>query len=121
MSKIDLLLVNSPLKNYDVEKKYNNQTLPVLGLGYIATVAANQGFNVDVLDAEALGLGIGKITQIIVDEFFWPVLIIYKSMLNIQEYADLILHKVVKIKISMHEMSFLHHLTTLFPRFPLKK
>lgn len=65
MSKVDLLLVNSPLKNYDVEKKYNNQTLPVLGLGYIATVAANQGFNVDVLDAEALGLGISKITQTI--------------------------------------------------------
>lgn len=115
MSKIDLLLVNSPLKNYDVEKKYNNQTLPVLGLEYIATVAANQGFNVDVLDAEALGLGIGKITQIIVDELFLA------SPHYIQEYADLILHKVVKIKISMHEMSFLHHLTTLFPRFPLKK
>ena len=32
MKKIDLLLINSPLKNYDTEKKYNNQTLPVLGL-----------------------------------------------------------------------------------------
>lgn len=63
MKKIDLLLINSPLKNYDTEKKYNNQTLPVLGLAYIATVASKQGFNVEVIDAEAKGMGIREVIQ----------------------------------------------------------
>src|SRR5439155_4214701 len=58
---IDLMLINSPLKNYDFSPRYNDFTLPVLGLGYIATYARQAGFNVAVLDAEALGLGISRI------------------------------------------------------------
>lgn len=58
---IDILFINSPLKNYDVFPRYNDFTLPVLGLGYIATFLQKQGFSVDVLDAEARGLGISKI------------------------------------------------------------
>ncbi len=62
---LDLLLVNSPLKNYDVAPRFNDFTLPVLGLAYIATYAATQGYNVGVLDAESLGLGISKVVSIL--------------------------------------------------------
>ena len=58
---LDLVLVNSPLKNYDITPRFNDFTLPVLGLAYIATYAASQGYNVGVLDAEALELGISNI------------------------------------------------------------
>lgn len=62
---IDLILINSPLKNYDLSPRYNDFTLPVLGLGYIATSVHLAGFNVAVLDAEALGLGISRIIALI--------------------------------------------------------
>ena len=58
---LDILFINSPIKNYDISPRYNDFTLPVLGLAYIATYIRAQGFAVDVLDAEALGLGISKI------------------------------------------------------------
>ncbi|MCC8978564.1 B12-binding domain-containing radical SAM protein [Bradyrhizobium sp. 10BB] len=61
----DLLLVNSPLKNYDLSPRRNDFTLPTLGLGYIATCAEQAGLTVDVLDAEALGLGLSKIAALI--------------------------------------------------------
>lgn len=59
--QLDALFINSPLKNYDVAPRLNDFTLPVLGLGYIATTAAAAGFNVGVLDSESLGLGISEI------------------------------------------------------------
>jgi radical SAM superfamily enzyme YgiQ (UPF0313 family) len=58
---VDAIFVNTPLRNYDERLRYNDFTLPVLGLGYIATVAAHQGLNVGVLDGEALGLGFSRI------------------------------------------------------------
>lgn len=61
----DLILVNSPLKNYDLTPRQNDFTLPTLGLGYIATCAEQAGFDVDVFDAEALGLGIQKLAGLI--------------------------------------------------------
>lgn len=61
--QVDLLLVNSPLKDYDRSPRIHEYTLPVLGLGYIATVASEHGFNVGVLDAEACGLGLSEIVQ----------------------------------------------------------
>src|SRR4051794_12987255 len=61
----DAVFVNSPLKNYDLAPRYNDFTLPVLGLGYLATYARTHGFNVGVLDAEALGLGISRIAAIV--------------------------------------------------------
>jgi anaerobic magnesium-protoporphyrin IX monomethyl ester cyclase len=57
----DAIFVNTPLRNYEKKPRYNNFTLPVLGLGYIATVAAYHGLNVGVLDGEALGLGFANI------------------------------------------------------------
>lgn len=59
----DLVLVNSPLKNYDLKPRINDFTLPTLGLGYIATCAAAAGFRVVVLDAESLGLGLSEVAS----------------------------------------------------------
>src|SRR5437588_9093327 len=55
---LDVLFVNAPLRDYSLRPRVNDFTLPVLGMGYIATYAAHRGFNVGVLDAEAHGLGV---------------------------------------------------------------
>ncbi|WP_307812872.1 B12-binding domain-containing radical SAM protein [Micromonospora coerulea] len=62
---LDLLLVNAPLRDYDLRPRVNDFTLPVLGMGYLATYAAAQGFTVGVLDGESLGLGIDQIQRIV--------------------------------------------------------
>jgi anaerobic magnesium-protoporphyrin IX monomethyl ester cyclase len=64
---LDAVFINSPLKDYDHSPRRNDFTLPVLGLGYLATSASKAGFNVGVLDSEALGLGVSQITKIIND------------------------------------------------------
>ncbi|RKE76999.1 radical SAM protein [Rhizobium sp. AG855] len=64
-NNLDLLLLNSPLKNYELFPKLNDFTLPTLGLGYIATCAEAHGFNVEVIDAEALGLGVSQLAEIV--------------------------------------------------------
>lgn len=58
--ELDALFVNAPLRDYGERPRVNDFTLPVLGMAYIATYAAEHGFNVGVLDAEALGLGISQ-------------------------------------------------------------
>jgi len=55
-SPLDAVFVNAPLRDHSLRKRVNNITLPVLDMGYITSYAAQQGFNVAVLDAEALGL-----------------------------------------------------------------
>lgn len=62
---IDAILVNAPLRDYTLRPRVNDFTLPVLGMAYIATYAEQQGFNVGVIDAEALGLGLGEVQVII--------------------------------------------------------
>jgi radical SAM superfamily enzyme YgiQ (UPF0313 family) len=62
---LDALFVNAPLRDYTLRPRTNDFTLPVLGMGYIATYAASQGFNVGVIDAEALGLGVDQVIGII--------------------------------------------------------
>jgi anaerobic magnesium-protoporphyrin IX monomethyl ester cyclase len=62
---LDALFVNAPLRDYGLRPRTNDFTLPVLGMGYIATYAASQGFNVGVIDAEALGLGVNQTIRII--------------------------------------------------------
>jgi anaerobic magnesium-protoporphyrin IX monomethyl ester cyclase len=62
---IDALFINAPLRDYSQRPRVNDFTLPVLGMGYIATYAARQGFNVGVVDAEALGLGIAQTSQLV--------------------------------------------------------
>ena len=63
--KVDAIFINTPLKDYDVQPRLNDFTLPVLGLGYIATSAAAHGFNVGVLDAEAEGMGISEVCRLV--------------------------------------------------------
>ena len=61
---LDLLLVNAPLRDYATRPRVNDFTLPVLGMGYIATYAAQRGgFNVGVLDAEAQGLPVSDVIR----------------------------------------------------------
>lgn len=62
---LDMLFVNAPLRDYSERPRVNDFTLPVLGMGYLATYAAWHGFNVGVLDAEAHGLGIAATAQIV--------------------------------------------------------
>jgi radical SAM superfamily enzyme YgiQ (UPF0313 family) len=61
--RLDAVFINSPLKDYDCAPRLNDFTLPVLGLGYLATYAASQDLNVAVLDAEALGLGLNQVAD----------------------------------------------------------
>lgn len=63
--RLDALFVNAPLRDYSLRPRVNDFTLPVLGMGYIATYAVHQGFNVGVLDAEALGLGVEETTGLV--------------------------------------------------------
>ena len=58
--RLDAVFINAPLRDYALRPRTNDFTLPVLGMGYIATYASLQGFNVGVLDAESLGLGIDQ-------------------------------------------------------------
>lgn len=62
---LDALFMNAPLRDYGRRSRINDFTLPVLGMGYIATFAAHHGFNVGVLDGEALGLSLDEITSTI--------------------------------------------------------
>lgn len=62
---IDAIFINAALRDYAVRPRVNDFTLPVLGLGYIATYAAKEGFNVAVLDSEALGLSVADTVRIV--------------------------------------------------------
>src|SRR5258708_15369358 len=62
---LDALFINAPLRDYSLRPRVNDFTLPVLGMGYIATYAKLHGFNVGVVDAEALGLGIDQTAQLV--------------------------------------------------------
>lgn len=64
---LDALFVNAPLRDYAQRPRVNDFTLPVLGMGYLATYAASRGFNVGVLDAEAHGLGVAATTRTVND------------------------------------------------------
>lgn len=64
---LDALFVNAPLRDYAQRPRVNDFTLPVLGMGYLATYTAGHGFNVGVLDAEAHGLGIERTIRTIND------------------------------------------------------
>ncbi|MER7658257.1 B12-binding domain-containing radical SAM protein [Streptomyces albidoflavus] len=63
--ELDALFVNAPLRDYALRPRTNDYTLPVLGMAYIATYAQQAGFNVGVLDAEALGLGVEATAHLI--------------------------------------------------------
>ncbi|MGV4891562.1 cobalamin B12-binding domain-containing protein [Streptomyces viridosporus] len=62
---LDALFINAPLRDYTLQPRTNDYTLPVLGMAYIATYAQQHGFNVGVLDTEAFGLGIEETARIV--------------------------------------------------------
>ncbi|PXX53966.1 radical SAM superfamily enzyme YgiQ (UPF0313 family) [Nocardia tenerifensis] len=62
---LDMVMINAPLRDYSLRPRVNDFTLPVLGMAYIATYAAAHGYNIGVLDAEALGLGIQQTVDIV--------------------------------------------------------
>ncbi|MER6825277.1 radical SAM protein [Streptosporangium sp. NPDC000563] len=64
-AQLDLLLVNAPLRDYTLRPRVNDYTLPVLGMAYIATYAAQHGYQVGILDAEAAGLPIADTIDLI--------------------------------------------------------
>lgn len=61
---MDLLLVNSPL--FETPGTLQEVSLPPLGLGYIATAARNEGFDVALLDAVATDCGTAGVIDSIV-------------------------------------------------------
>lgn len=61
----DLVLVNSPLRNYDLRQKDDYEVLPPLGLAYIASKAAEEGHNIGLIDAEHNGLGRSEIVRVV--------------------------------------------------------
>lgn len=63
--EIDLILINAPLRDYAERPRVNDFTLPVLGMGYLATYATARGFNVGVLDAEAHGLPVAHTIRLV--------------------------------------------------------
>ncbi|MBL7488406.1 B12-binding domain-containing radical SAM protein [Frankia sp. AgB1.9] len=62
---LDAIFINAPLRDYGLRPRVNDFTLPVLGMAYIATYASAQGFNVGVLDSEALGLGVKETSELV--------------------------------------------------------
>jgi radical SAM superfamily enzyme YgiQ (UPF0313 family) len=64
---LDCLFINAPLRDYAARPRVNDYTLPVLGMAYIATYAAQNGFNVGILDAEAHGLPVGDVVRVVAD------------------------------------------------------
>lgn len=64
-SNADLILVNSPLRDYDVRPKDDYEVLPPLGLAYIASESAHKGHNVGLVDAEHHGIGQSTIANIV--------------------------------------------------------
>lgn len=62
---LDLVLVNSPIHDYGQRERVSGDTLPSLGMAYIATVVADAGFNVALLDAEQAGMSPSEIAVLL--------------------------------------------------------
>lgn len=65
---MNIVLINSPLQDYGKTRKKEYYTTPPLGLGYLATIAQQQGCRVNLIDAEALGLSPQQVVQISQDQ-----------------------------------------------------
>lgn len=61
----DLILVNSPINDYNRIPRPETEILPAFGLAYIATVCEDAGFNVGVIDAETQALTPEKTARLI--------------------------------------------------------
>ncbi|MBT8228525.1 MAG: B12-binding domain-containing radical SAM protein [Dactylosporangium sp.] len=63
--RLDLVLVNTPIRDYAQHARNHGFTLPVLGMGYLATYAAVHGLAVGVLDAEAHALPVARVVDLV--------------------------------------------------------
>lgn len=61
---MDVLIINSPIFKDKLEV-YNEDSLPPIGLGYIATNMQNSGIEVELLDAFANNTSVLEILNII--------------------------------------------------------
>jgi len=63
--RLDLLLINCPVRDYGNRAKDAYEVLPPIGLGIIATYAQHAGFNVGMIDAESEGYTVAQIVDTI--------------------------------------------------------
>ncbi len=61
--RYDLVLVNTPAKDYSKFSGNDESFIPPIGLGSIATYVEEFGFTVGILDADALTLSLNKIVE----------------------------------------------------------
>ena len=62
-SNPDAVLVNSPLRDYGVRPREDQEVLPPLGIAYILSYLAEKNFNVGHLDAEHFGVPVAGIAN----------------------------------------------------------
>ena len=62
---MNLVLINSPLQDYGKTKRNDYYTTPPVGLGYLGTIAKQQGCEVSLVDAEALGLSPEETSKVV--------------------------------------------------------
>ncbi|MFA5142180.1 MAG: radical SAM protein [Candidatus Woesearchaeota archaeon] len=58
-----IVFVSSPLRDYALDKKKEYDTVPPIGLGYMATILQNAGHTIKLIDGEALGLSPAEIVS----------------------------------------------------------
>ena len=115
---VDAVFVNAALRDYTARPRVNDFTLPVLGLGYIATAAAHAGFNVGVLDSEALGLGISETIDIV--NAAAPRWVGFNLLAPTYELSATLaagLHSNIKVMVGGHQAKALPTEILLDPRF----
>ncbi len=64
--RVDIILLNTPILDYKNKTKVIDYLITApLGLGYLATIAKNKGYNVGLFDAEAKKVPINTIIKVI--------------------------------------------------------
>jgi radical SAM superfamily enzyme YgiQ (UPF0313 family) len=63
----DIVLINSPMQEYSKINNPTYSTTAPLGLGYLATIASREGYNVEIIDAEAEKLSSTEVTRRVKD------------------------------------------------------
>lgn len=63
-STANLVLINSPLRDYGETPKADYDVLPPIGLAYIASEATSHGHNIGIIDAEHHGIGVNHLAEL---------------------------------------------------------
>jgi radical SAM superfamily enzyme YgiQ (UPF0313 family) len=58
---VDFLLINSPIQAYTEHNRPKYSTTAPLGLGYLATIASNAGYQTELIDAESEKMSLERI------------------------------------------------------------